>query len=855
MGITGLLNLLKSIVVKRSLKEYKDKTIAVDAYTWLHPAVYTCSQELANNIETTKHIEYCTKRIDQILSHGIKKVVLVFDGRQLPCKKGTEEKREKSREESRKEAQLLLAQDKKELAHKKFASSIDITPQMAYELIKAVEGRPNVECIVAPYEADAQLAYLSQIDYVDVVFSEDSDLLAFGCKKVLFKLYKGDSKEIGDEISLENLKNCKEINMSLWSHNMFLTACIFSGCDYLPSLKKMGIQTAFKMVGEYKQYKKCFFSLQQKNFEIPVDFDEKFQLAFLTFRFQYVYCPIKDEIRTLNTYNENDLKLQFLDSDLHNQVSQTNWSHFEENILIRPLIYKILEPNFSWSFLGDMDMSQALQVSKYMIDPETLMPYKEVKSKLFGADNSKSNQVKLGNGGLQSLQTNQKFQKRQQSSLSDSTSTKQTNISTFLKAGTKNSINKSTSVEQKQTSERNFFLLENANSNSMNFNQSKMNDKNIDPQEQSLSQNEIFSKNIFNKNSTLVKPFKPPSNTNSQSTQPNNILKKKSELKRPYNEEYYQSSDDEDPNFLAVGKIQEQFQEDTNSNRKETSSNDNDLQIINNQKQSELDQDNNLDICEEENNLENEYDLLNSNSNQLKSNKLIQKNMHQKMQQQNSLQGLQKQQNNISNKLLNRLCIDKTPIHQNEAPKRFISQNFEIRQVQKLRNEIEVESEDEEKLVEQNISQENPSLNQNTNNNCQKSRQPMKKSTNNKENDSQEDNKSCISTQSQKNILSLDMGGLLNNEKLQSQKLTQKTISDESNQQQNLEKQKTKTLEQPAQDNNDQNGENTILSKMNNYTKESDGQLIIDSQYLIQKHPEYNFLEKFSIFFKNEVDI
>jgi len=51
-----------------------------------------------------------------------------------------------------------------------------------------VKHRKNIECIVSPYEADAQLAYLSRIDYVDVVISEDSDLLAYGSKRVLFKV-------------------------------------------------------------------------------------------------------------------------------------------------------------------------------------------------------------------------------------------------------------------------------------------------------------------------------------------------------------------------------------------------------------------------------------------------------------------------------------------------------------------------------------------------------------------------------------------------------------------------------------------------------------------------------------------
>lgn len=42
----------------------------------------------------------------------------------------------------------------------------------------------GVDCIVAPYEADAQLAYLNKTNLVQAIITEDSDLLAFGCKKV-----------------------------------------------------------------------------------------------------------------------------------------------------------------------------------------------------------------------------------------------------------------------------------------------------------------------------------------------------------------------------------------------------------------------------------------------------------------------------------------------------------------------------------------------------------------------------------------------------------------------------------------------------------------------------------------------
>jgi exonuclease-1 len=42
----------------------------------------------------------------------------------------------------------------------------------------------DVKFVVSPYEADAQLAYLSMSGKVDGVISEDSDLLVFGAKKV-----------------------------------------------------------------------------------------------------------------------------------------------------------------------------------------------------------------------------------------------------------------------------------------------------------------------------------------------------------------------------------------------------------------------------------------------------------------------------------------------------------------------------------------------------------------------------------------------------------------------------------------------------------------------------------------------
>lgn len=67
------------------------------------------------------------------------------------------------------------------------ADAIDVSPDVAYKLIEELKIR-NIQFIVAPYEADAQLAYLNRVGIVDFIITEDSDLLAFGAKKILYKL-------------------------------------------------------------------------------------------------------------------------------------------------------------------------------------------------------------------------------------------------------------------------------------------------------------------------------------------------------------------------------------------------------------------------------------------------------------------------------------------------------------------------------------------------------------------------------------------------------------------------------------------------------------------------------------------
>lgn len=61
---------------------------------------------------------------------------------------------------------------------------------------------PGVKYVVAPYEADAQLGFLARNGHVDAVITEDSDILLFGCTRVMFKL---DRDGTGQEIDLQEV--------------------------------------------------------------------------------------------------------------------------------------------------------------------------------------------------------------------------------------------------------------------------------------------------------------------------------------------------------------------------------------------------------------------------------------------------------------------------------------------------------------------------------------------------------------------------------------------------------------------------------------------------------------------------
>lgn len=288
------------------MKEFSGQIAAVDTYCWLHKGAFSCAERLVKGEKTDAYVSYCMKMADLLLECGVRPI-LVFDGRHLPSKKGTEKKRREQREINRQKAKQFLIEGKIQQARECYQRAVDVTSTMAHEVIVECRRR-GIDYIVAPYEADAQLAYLAQCKLADIVITEDSDLILFGCEKVLFKM---DRAGFGQLYEKSRLGECFGQLADRFTHDKFRQMCILSGCDYLPSLPGIGLGKAskfFKLITNPNiraTLPKLPSYLKMPALCVDEQYVEDFLKAENTFRHQLVFCPIRNELVPLSPYDPN----------------------------------------------------------------------------------------------------------------------------------------------------------------------------------------------------------------------------------------------------------------------------------------------------------------------------------------------------------------------------------------------------------------------------------------------------------------------------------------------------------------------------------------------------------------------
>lgn len=215
-----------------------------------------------------------------------------------------------------------------------FQKAIRVTHQMRSAVIRELKAE-KVKFVVAPYEADAQLAWLQKTNQVTAVITEDSDLASYGCRKVgapvtvasavharalakracpggcgsrqhvrvtdQLRRPVGGGRQIftkldrygnGVEVDLSpsRLQNAK--GFGCFQDDMFLDMCILSGCDYVDSVPGIGLKTAQKWITKYRTAERVIRMMKSEKKwkeKMPKGYDLSVQRAQRTFKHHYIY--------------------------------------------------------------------------------------------------------------------------------------------------------------------------------------------------------------------------------------------------------------------------------------------------------------------------------------------------------------------------------------------------------------------------------------------------------------------------------------------------------------------------------------------------------------------------------------
>lgn len=166
--------------------------------------------------------------------------------------------------------------------------------------------------VVAPYEADAQLAFLERQGIVQGIITEDSDLLVFGCHNVHFKL---DSVSATiTSISRSQFSSVTATSpfsnglcLQGWSDIEFRAMAILSGCDYLPNVPGVGLKTAYTLLRKHGKWEKVVRALRlEGKKEVPRGYEAMFRRAEKVFLHQRVYDPTLEALVCLAEIPEGD---------------------------------------------------------------------------------------------------------------------------------------------------------------------------------------------------------------------------------------------------------------------------------------------------------------------------------------------------------------------------------------------------------------------------------------------------------------------------------------------------------------------------------------------------------------------
>ena len=159
----------------------RGRVVGFDGHVLLHHFVYASASDILFNNDYSPLAKMVRQRLQVVRGHGISPLV-VFDGGRLPIKHATDEARAEARAKAYAKVQFDLAPSPQALA-----AAVKLTDAAVRAVIAELSehGFPHV---VAPYEANTQLAWLSSNGMIWAAVTVDSDFVIHGVNRIFFKV-------------------------------------------------------------------------------------------------------------------------------------------------------------------------------------------------------------------------------------------------------------------------------------------------------------------------------------------------------------------------------------------------------------------------------------------------------------------------------------------------------------------------------------------------------------------------------------------------------------------------------------------------------------------------------------------
>lgn len=304
MGVKKLYKIIETYAIKsitqKPMSDYRKTTQALDGLLILYQCYYDNSDIFVNEIIggfKNNHLCVCLEKSILMLKYGINPY-WVFDGSPPKIKMDTINQRKRNKEEAKLKLDDPMIIDKRK--YEKIALTITKYDIKEVKYLLQILGLSYRESTT---EADVDCGILCNSKIVNGVISEDSDMLLFGCGKLLRNFFGDNVMEIDTNIMLEELGLTQEqlIDLSAILGNDY--------CQGISNIDVLDIYVKFKEFNcdmySFLEYIKT--NKKYKNCNIPNNFIE----SWLECKKYYLSCVGQIENQRKIYWNQPNYNLLY----------------------------------------------------------------------------------------------------------------------------------------------------------------------------------------------------------------------------------------------------------------------------------------------------------------------------------------------------------------------------------------------------------------------------------------------------------------------------------------------------------------------------------------------------------------